>query len=74
MGLGQARPLTAMALRVLRVSAMGLKADEVAEHLDLDPAEVRQYLREVTFALGARSKLEAIVLAGRSRPIDLPGA
>ena len=72
MGLGRARPLTGMGLLVLRLSATGLTTDEVAEHLDLDPAEVGRHLREVVFALGARSKLEAVVLALRAGLIELP--
>ena len=68
---GRARPLTGRGLSVLRLSAMGMTADEVAEHLDVDPGAVRRHLREVMFALGARSKLEAVVLALRAGLIEL---
>ena len=72
MGLGRARPLTEMGLRVLRLSASGMTAEEVAEHLDLDLAQVQRHLREAIVAVGARSKLEAVVIALRQGLIDPP--
>ena len=57
---------------VLRLSATGLLADEVAEHLGLSPEEVHRHLRGAMAALGARSKLEAVVLALRAGLVDLP--
>ncbi len=71
MGLGRARPLTGMGLRVLRLSATGLTTDEVAECLGMRPDEVRRCLVTAMAALGARSKLEAVVLALRAGLIEM---
>ena len=57
----QAPALTELEHRVLRLSATGLLTDEVREHI-----------RAAMATLGARSKLEAVVLALRLGLIDLP--
>ena len=72
MGLRSAPAITELEHLVLRLSATGLLADEVAEHLGLSPEEVRRHLRGAMAALGARSKLEAVVLALRAGLVDLP--
>ena len=64
--------LTAAERRVLQASARGLPTDEVAAHLGLSPDEVRRHVAAAMVALGARSKLEAVVLAIRRGLIDLP--
>jgi DNA-binding CsgD family transcriptional regulator len=43
----------------------------VADRLGMDPDEVRRHLARAMAALGARSKLEAVVLALRAGLIDL---
>ena len=72
MGLGRAPTLTAMAHLVRCLSATGLTTAEVAERLGIGPDEVRRHLVGAMAALGARSKLEAVLLALRRGLIDLP--
>ncbi len=72
MGQHRSRALTAMEHLVLRLSAMGMTTAEVADHLQIGPDEVRQYMAGAVAALGASSKLEAVVIAVRRGLIDLP--
>ncbi len=72
MGQHRSRTLTAMEHVVLRLSATGLTTAEVADRLDIDPDEVRRYVAGAMAALGASSKLEAVVLAVRQGLVDLP--
>ncbi len=72
MGQHRSRTLTAMEHVVLRLSATGLTTAEVADHLGIDPDEVRRYVAGAMAALGASSKLEAVVLAVRRGLVDLP--
>jgi DNA-binding CsgD family transcriptional regulator len=58
--------LDPLAIRVLALSARGLSTAEVAAELGADPDEVRGALRRAMAELGARSKLEAIILALRA--------
>ena len=67
----QAPALTELEHRVLGLSATGLLSDEVADQLGMDPHEVREHIRAAMAALGARSKLEAVVLALRAGLVDL---
>jgi DNA-binding NarL/FixJ family response regulator len=67
-----ARSLTEMERLVLSFSATGLGTVEVAEQLGLPPDEVRRHLRAAILALGAQSKLEAVVFAAREGLIRLP--
>ncbi len=64
--------LTELEHRVLRLSATGLLTHEVAEQLGMHPGEVRRHIGRAMAALGARSKLEAVMLALRLGLIDLP--
>ena len=64
--------LTPTELQVLCLSATGLLPDEVADQLRLSPDEVRLHIGRAIVALGARSKLEAVVVALRLGLIDLP--
>ncbi len=73
MGLHRSCTLAAMELLILRLSAAGLLTHEVAEHLGISPDEARRRMAAVMDALGARSKLEAVVLALRLGLIDPPG-
>ncbi|MDP8922349.1 MAG: LuxR C-terminal-related transcriptional regulator [Chloroflexota bacterium] len=72
MGLHQSGTLTAMEHLALRLSATGMTTAEVADHLGIDPAEARRHVAGAVAALGARSKLEAVVLAVRWGLFDLP--
>lgn len=66
------RALATMERLVLRLSAAGLTAAEVAVQLGIAPDDVRRHLKGAILALGARSKLEAVVLAIREGLIELP--
>jgi DNA-binding CsgD family transcriptional regulator len=68
----QAPALTELEYRVLRLSATGLLTHEVADQLGMDPDEVRRHVTSAMATLGARSKLEAVVLALRWGLIELP--
>ena len=57
---------------VLALSAGGLISAEVAATLQIPVAEVRADLMRAIDALGARSKLGAIVIALRDGLIELP--
>ncbi len=59
---------------VLQLSAAGMLSGEVGERLGMTPDEVRRHLQAAMTALGARSKLEAVVIALRSGLIKLPDA
>ena len=67
----QVPALTELDHLVLRQSAAGLLTHEVAKGLDLSYDEVREHISAAMAALGARSKLEAVVLALRAGLIDL---
>lgn len=58
--------------RILALSAEGLSIVEVAERLDLPVVEVRARFRAALTELGARSRLEGLVLAIRAGLIDQP--
>jgi DNA-binding CsgD family transcriptional regulator len=58
---------------VLQAFAQGMSTDEVAEHLAISVHTVRAHLKNAMPALGAHSKLEAIIRAGQTGLITLPG-
>jgi DNA-binding NarL/FixJ family response regulator len=60
---GTPPPLPIDVRRTLELLATGLSINEVAELLGCPPDEVRDHLVQAIRALGARSKLEAIVIA-----------
>ena len=62
------------ARRALALVATRLLTDEVTACLELGPEEVRRHLLRAILALGAHSKLEAVVIALREGLIDLPPA
>jgi len=64
--------LAARERAVLAASATGLAVIEVADALDVAPDQVRATLRSAIAKLGARSKLEAIIIALRRGLIELP--
>ncbi len=51
-----------------------MNSHEIAAHLGTPADEVCAHLAQAIAALGARSKLEAVVIAFRLGLIDLPGA
>jgi DNA-binding CsgD family transcriptional regulator len=59
---------------VLAASATGRTSSEVAELLGLPPAEVRQRIASAAQKLGARSKLETVLIALQTGQIDLRDA
>ena len=66
-----ANVLSAQQQAVLALSAAGLISAEVAETLQVPVAEVRAHLADAIRALGARSKLEAVIIALRNGLIQL---
>ena len=64
--------VTARERDVLAASATGLTTAEVAGTLNLTPEAVRGALASAIMRLGARSKLEAIVVAFRRGLIEVP--
>lgn len=58
---------------MLASSATGLSVTGVAAAQNLTPEAVRDALRSAIAKLGARSKLEAVIMALRAGTIDLPG-
>jgi two-component system, NarL family, response regulator DesR len=64
--------LTARQQAVLALSASGLISGEVADALQLPVQEVRTDLASAIVTLGARSKLEAVMIALRLGLIDCP--
>ena len=68
---GTSTELSPGVLRTLELLARGLDTRDVAERLCADPATIRQYVAEAKATLGARSKLEAVVIGLRSGLIDV---
>jgi DNA-binding CsgD family transcriptional regulator len=64
-------PLNTQEHDVLAVSARGLNLGEVARTLELAEDEVRQALMAARDKLGAKSKLEAVLIAVRRGDIKL---
>jgi DNA-binding NarL/FixJ family response regulator len=59
-------------LAVLRLASTGILNTEIAEHLGQSPADVRAAFERLFVTLGARSKLEAVLIAHRRGLFDLP--
>ena len=68
---GTSTDLSPGVLRTLELLARGLDTRDVAERLCADPATIRHYVAEAKATLGARSKLEAVVIGLRSGLIDV---
>jgi DNA-binding NarL/FixJ family response regulator len=67
---GPPRPASAVHLtkrqsEVLELLSEGASTDQIAATLHLSKETVRNYVRQVLRALGARSRLEAVALAHR---------
>jgi DNA-binding CsgD family transcriptional regulator len=69
---GQDLVLTVQESAVLAASATGRGVAEIAECLGVSPDVVRQSLASAIAKLGARSKLEAVVIALRCGLISVP--
>jgi DNA-binding CsgD family transcriptional regulator len=69
---GRAPWLTADERRALGLSATGLVVTEVASAMTIGPDEVRRLLASAIRKLGARSKLEAVLIALRLALIEPP--
>jgi DNA-binding NarL/FixJ family response regulator len=65
MNASQRPKLEPLERRILELMANGLDSVAIAERLDVPIDQVRQYVRFVIAKLGARSKLEAIMIALR---------
>jgi DNA-binding CsgD family transcriptional regulator len=63
-------PLTAHERVVLASAATGRSTHEIAEHLGLSPDVVRATLGSARVRLGARSKLETVLIAARMGQFD----
>ena len=68
----QSLPLTMQERRALELSASGLVSAEVADAMGVSPGVVRASLVSAIGKLGARSRLEAVVIALRSGLIEIP--
>ena len=51
--------------RVLRLAAVGLSTFSIARRLDIAPSDVRAELTAAIEQLGARSKIDAVLIAAR---------
>ncbi|WP_428847029.1 response regulator [Rhizohabitans arisaemae] len=60
---GEDSPLTARELDVLRIAAEGAAVGEVARRLYLSEGTVRNYLARIIGKVGARTRVEAIMIA-----------
>ena len=56
-------PLTGRQLDVLRLLAEGLSTEEIAVALSLSPTTVRNYIARILAALGAHTRLQAVLTA-----------
>jgi DNA-binding NarL/FixJ family response regulator len=63
--------LTPREREVLALLAQGRSTDEIQQDLFLSQHTVRNHVRNVLNKLGARTKLEAVVIAARSGLVDL---
>jgi DNA-binding CsgD family transcriptional regulator len=72
MSSGRSTLLSPAERRALSLSATGLVVSDVAAIMGISPDLVRTWLRSAVQKLGARSKLEAVILAVRTGQIDLP--
>jgi DNA-binding NarL/FixJ family response regulator len=68
----QSRALNDVERRILRLLARGLTTQHIAGHIGLPVETVRETLRGVIVKLGARSRLEALLIAIRRGWIDFP--
>jgi len=75
MGDGTVCPtLTGLEADVLELAATGLTTTEIAQRLDQSPDAVRHALASILRKLGARSKLEALLIALSTGLVRPPSA
>ena len=67
----QSLPLTLQERRALELSATGLAVADVADAMGVSVQTVRAWLASAISKLGARSKLEAVLIAATRGEIDL---
>jgi two-component system, NarL family, response regulator DesR len=67
---GSSAGLTDGERRALSLSAQGAVVPEVAEAMCTSPDTVRAWLASAIAKLGARSKLEAVIIAARRGDLD----
>jgi len=65
--------LTARQHEVLRLLGAGLNTRQMADQMGLSTETVRNHVRAVLAGLGARSRLEAVLLAHRQGLLEWPG-
>jgi two-component system response regulator DesR len=63
-------PMTAEERAALSIAATGLGVAEVVNAMHAPPALVREWLASASRKLGARSKLEAVLIADRAGYLD----
>lgn len=61
--------LSSREMQVLRLLALGLSTEEIAENLGISPVTARNHVTHVVSKLGAKSRLQAVVFASRRRLI-----
>jgi DNA-binding NarL/FixJ family response regulator len=66
----QSTYLTKRQLEVLRLLAEGESTAQIAASLGLSRTTVRNYIANLLAALGAHSRLEAVIAARRARILD----
>jgi len=69
---GPIGPLTAAERTALSLSATGLVTAQVADAMGESPDLVHAWLVAAIGKLGARSKLEAVIIAARRGDLNLP--
>jgi DNA-binding NarL/FixJ family response regulator len=67
---GEPNSLTKRQLEILRLLAEGRSTDEIATELGLSRTTVRNYIATLLAALGAHTRLQAVVVARRAGIID----
>lgn len=61
--------LSSREMQVLRLLALGLSTEEIAENLGISRVTARNHVTHVVSKLGAKSRLQAVVFASRRRLI-----
>jgi two-component system response regulator DesR len=59
-------PLTAQETQVLRLAANGATGPEIAQQMCLSPGTVRNYLSKAILKTAARSRVDAVRIAGEA--------
>ncbi len=63
--------LTAREIEVLQLLSRAVPAPEIADHLTLSTHTARNHIRSILTKLGARSQLEAVVIAVRAGLVEI---